>query len=101
MTLSRDLILHQLRAISEQLRADFGIVEIALFGSYAKGEEDVDSDINLLYKLEPGRHLGIAELFTLEELLKKSLEAEKIDLINQDFLNPLVQDHIESSLVYV
>ena len=41
-------ILVELRNISSELEDKFGIKKIALFGSYARGEANDDSDIDIL-----------------------------------------------------
>ncbi len=38
----------------------FGVVELAVFGSVARGEAGPDSDVDLLYVLAPDAGLGFA-----------------------------------------
>ena len=40
-----------LSAYKEQLRERFGVKEIGIFGSYVRGEQRVDSDIDILVEL--------------------------------------------------
>ena len=47
-----------LRAHKEDLRERFGVSSIAIFGSYARGEAAVDSDIDLLVVLDGEVHPG-------------------------------------------
>lgn len=50
---SREDILSFLRTNKEDLFAEFQIVRIGLFGSYASNEETVDSDIDLIVEFQP------------------------------------------------
>ena len=47
-----DRILNFLRAHRDDLRA-LGVVKIGLFGSYVRGEQNPDSDIDFLVQIEP------------------------------------------------
>jgi uncharacterized protein len=38
--------------------ARYGIARLLVFGSVARGTATPDSDIDVLYELEPGRRLG-------------------------------------------
>lgn len=44
-------------ALSELCRR-YGISRLDVFGSVARGEEGPSSDLDVLYELLPGRHLG-------------------------------------------
>jgi len=48
----------------------YGVDELSVFGSVARAEDSTDSDIDLLYVLEPGRHLGLA-INALEDELRE------------------------------
>ena len=41
-------ILDRLNKISERLKKNYNAEKVILFGSYARGEENVDSDVDLL-----------------------------------------------------
>ena len=40
-------VMDQIKAISERLKKDYHAQKVILFGSYARGEETADSDIDL------------------------------------------------------
>lgn len=70
-----------------------GVLKAALFGSTARGDATIDSDIDILIELEASKTLldlcGIK--IELEELLKK-----KVDLVTYGGINPLLKDNILS-----
>ncbi len=84
-----------------QLRKEFGIVRIGLFGSYARDEQTDKSDIDLLFELEEGRTLGFRHKLEVEKRLKKALGHRKIEFINSRYINPIVQYEMQKDLIYV
>jgi len=68
-------ILEILRKEKPYLEEQFGLISIGLFGSYAKGSERPDSDIDLLVELkEPRFDLLSGLLIYLEKKLGKPVE---------------------------
>ena len=70
----------------------YGVAALAVFGSVARSEDRVDSDIDLLYTLAPGRHLGFA-INALEDELQ-ALFGRKVDLVSKASLHRLIRDDL-------
>jgi predicted nucleotidyltransferase len=70
----------------------YGIAELSVFGSVARGEDRPDSDIDLLYVRVPGNDLGMA-YFSLQEDLEK-LFGRPIDLVPKDSLHRVIRDQV-------
>ena len=70
----------------------FGVAELAVFGSTAREEATRDSDVDLLYVMEPGRRLGFA-IDRLEDELAELL-GRKVDLVSKASLHPLLRDDV-------
>ncbi|MCB1030923.1 MAG: nucleotidyltransferase family protein [Acidimicrobiales bacterium] len=70
----------------------YGVAELSVFGSVARSEDRVDSDIDLLYTLAPGRHLGFA-INALEDELQ-ALFGRKVDLVSKAALHRLIRDDL-------
>lgn len=70
-----------------------------LFGSYARNEQDNESDIDLMVELDDmvGLYKFVGIQIGLEELLGK-----KVDLISTEGISPAIKPHIEKDkqLVY-
>jgi predicted nucleotidyltransferase len=77
----------QVRALGDQ----YGIRNIRIFGSFARGEARPDSDIDLLVEYVPGRNgFAFVEFCErVEELLGRS-----VDVVTEKSLHPLVRDAI-------
>lgn len=97
--LSRELILERLRTRRQALADEFGVAEIALFGSVARGEPGAGSDIDLMVVLS--RPLGW-DLVLLRDYLASLLGAP-VDLVVRNGLErrPGLWDQVRREMVYV
>ncbi len=78
----------RLREICER----YGIAELEVFGSVARGEARPDSDVDLLFVLRPDARLGFG-LFRLEDELAE-LFGRRVDLLAKDSVHHLLRDAI-------
>jgi len=81
-----------------QLRA-FGVRRIGLFGSFVRGEQRPDSDIDFLVEFEPGRKT-FDSFMELSFLLEKALK-HRIELVTVESLSPYIGPHILKEVEYV
>ena len=72
--------------------ARYGLAELAVFGSTARGEAVGDSDVDLLYVLAPGAQLGFA-INDLEDDLAQ-LFGRRVDLVSKKSLHRLLRDEV-------
>jgi hypothetical protein len=72
---------------------EHGAVRIALFGSFARGDADATSDIDLLVSFSSPR--GLFEIVQMERELSESME-RKVDLLTEGALSPYLRDRILS-----
>lgn len=72
----------------------YGVEELAVFGSVARGEPSADSDVDLLHVLAPGARLGFA-LNLLEDELAE-IFGRPVDLLSRKALHPLLRDTVEA-----
>ena len=83
------------------LEAEYGIRKIGLFGSYAKGEQTENSDIDLVAEFK--KPMGL-KFFELTNYLEKIL-GKKIDLLTPEGIDSIhfkkIADSIRESIVYV
>jgi predicted nucleotidyltransferase len=90
-------ILTLLEQNRSRLRA-LGVKKIGLFGSFVRGEQRPDSDIDLLVEFEPGQKTfdTFIELsFFLEEVLR-----HRIELATVESLSPYLGPHILREVEY-
>lgn len=75
-----------------------GVRRIGLFGSFVRGEQHHDSDIDLLVEFEPERKTfdRFMELsFFLEDLMQR-----RIELVTVESLSPYLRPHILREVEY-
>jgi len=71
-----------------------GITYLAIFGSQARGEENVDSDIDLLYKLKPGiTYFEFYDIIEqLREFFKKEIDAVPVEYLRESFREAIASE---------
>jgi predicted nucleotidyltransferase len=94
----KEEILNYLRAHQEEFKSKYQISKIALFGSYARGENREDSDVDIAIETK------LSDYFTLYDF-KESLENafhSKVDIVRlREKMNPALKHRILMDAVYV
>jgi hypothetical protein len=90
--MSRDEIIDILRGCREELRRDFGVESIALFGSAARGDAGPSSDIDILVDVQ--RPISLFRLVALQLRLQEILHAPKVDVVMRDAIFPGLRERI-------
>lgn len=89
--LRREEVIGILREKRPYLRDNFGVEKMGLFGSFARGENKKDSDIDIVIEF-----IGEKSLFDLARLkieLEDLLEI-KVDVLTYNSLHPLIRGKI-------
>jgi len=74
MILNKEHILEFLRKNREYLKQNFEVTSISLFGSFARGEETEESDVDLLVEIEkPTPHNVVGLQIYLEEQFSRTV----------------------------
>lgn len=87
-----DRVIATLREHAAELRLA-GVRHLALFGSVARGDCEVDSDVDLLVDLDPAARIGLIGLSALERRIA-GLLGERVDLVAEPIEAPRVRDRI-------
>jgi len=95
--ITKEEILKTLAEDKARLREQFKVRKLALFGSYARGDQREDSDVDILVEVDPS--IGL-EFVTLAESLEKSLKVP-VDLVSSRAVTPQAFKFIEPELIYV
>lgn len=75
-----------------EICARYGLSELAVFGSVARGDERPDSDVDVLFDLAPGVRLGFGP-FQLQRELADVFE-RPVDLLSKDSIHRLIRDQV-------
>ncbi|BBM68727.1 nucleotidyltransferase family protein [Rhodothermus marinus] len=74
----------QLRVLLPELRERFGVVSLALFGSYVRGQAGAESDLDVLVELDE-RPFSLLQFIELEQWLSDRLGV-RVDLVEKSAL---------------
>ncbi|NWF98275.1 MAG: nucleotidyltransferase family protein [Nitrospirae bacterium] len=82
----------------EDLKKEYGVKEIGLFGSYVRGEQKKISDVDILIELE--KPIGFVKFIKLENRISDMLGI-KVDLVTKNALKPYIGKRILQEVKYV
>lgn len=94
---TKEEILKVLAKDKPELQRRFKVSRMALFGSYARGDQQADSDVDILVEVDPS--IGL-EFVTLADRIEKLL-GMSVDLVSSRAVNSKAMKYIEPELIYV
>jgi uncharacterized protein len=95
--LSLEALLGILRKRKADFAAVYGVTEIGIFGSFARGEAKPDSDVDVVVKMEKP---DLFSMVHIKESLEKDLHCP-VDIIRfRERMNPFLKSRIEKEAVY-
>ena len=97
-TKTKENVLELIRSNQDKIRS-YGVRKLGLFGSFVRGEQKPESDIDLLVEFQQDKKSFdnfIQLAFFLEEILES-----RVELITIDALSPYIGPHIIKEVEYV
>ena len=89
--MTRDQVLHIIQAHREELRKDYAVKSLALFGSTARNEATENSDVDVL--VEFSRPVGMFHFLRVQRRLQDWL-GRKVDLVTRQALKSALRERI-------
>jgi uncharacterized protein len=96
---TREQILSFLAQNKNLFREKYHIVRIGLFGSYARGEQDISSDIDLLVEFEENTQDLYELKMQLKDVFLNKLGIE-VDICREKYIKPGIKKLILKETVY-
>lgn len=94
---SKEEVLQILKEAKPELARRYGLKRLALFGSYARGDQREDSDVDILVEVDPSIGLGFVDLADhLEELV-----GVRAEVVSSRAIKPRNWKVIEQELIDV
>jgi hypothetical protein len=93
-------ILQKLRAYFPEIKEQYQIKEMGIFGSYVRGENHENSDIDILIEFSPDIEFGLLTFCQLENKLSEKL-GKKVDLVTKNGLKPRLGEDILKEVIYL
>ena len=97
--LTSQAILIFLKENKETFRYRFGVRRIAIFGSYARGDQNEQSDIDILIDMLPETENIFDKRLELRELIKDHF-AKNVDICHEQALKPIFKDSVLQEAIY-
>jgi len=92
-------ILFYLTSNKKRLEKKYHLIKIGIFGSIARGEQNEQSDIDIIVEFENGTQ----NLFTLKQRLKKKIQSKfnlPVDICREKYIKPIFKQQILSETKY-
>jgi hypothetical protein len=97
--LTSEEIIRFLKRNKKNIQKEFHCREIGLFGSFARNEQNEDSDVDILVEYEP----GTPDLYTTEIQLKEYLQKQfnrKVDICSRKWIKPIFKKMVLNDTLY-
>ena len=88
----------RLAQLKPRLEQEYPISELGIFGSYARGEQESDSDLDILVAFD--KPVTLFDLVRLENELAEEFGIE-VNLVTKDSLKPRIETRVRDELVTV
>jgi predicted nucleotidyltransferase len=90
----------ELLRINSSLLREFSVVAVFLFGSSVRGEDRIDSDIDLIVEFDTHATVGLFEFVRLRDQLSMVF-GNPVDLVTPDAIHPALKQRIMQEAVRV
>ncbi len=84
-----------------QFQERYGLESLVLFGSYAKNNQQEESDVDLLYGVAPGNTMPLMRLQHLEQFISQLVQVHKIELVSKNHVEPIIELAIQKEGIVV
>jgi len=91
-------ILVYLQENKTQLKENYQLAKIGVFGSFARNEQNTQSDIDIIVEFE--KTPGMIKFIQLEEYLSNVLN-NKVDLVTVHSINSTIKEQILKEAIFV
>lgn len=86
------LNIETIKAKAVPILKNYGVNRAYLFGSFARGEQTEDSDVDLLVEYAPGVSKSIFKVVELKYELEEALQ-RKVDVVTEQAISPYIRPY--------
>jgi predicted nucleotidyltransferase len=98
--MTKDNIINYLKSKKDLFNKQ-GIINLGLYGSYARDEATSKSDIDIFYETNENFSMGLFAFSKFLDKLKSDLKVDNIDFVNLKSMNPIVKHYAKKDFIYV
>ena len=96
---TKEYILFSIKSFKPEL-SRFGIINVGLFGSYLKGEQSDQSDIDILIDFEADKE-NYDNYMAVCDIFEKFFKNERVEIVTKNGLSPYIGPGILKEVQYV
>ena len=97
MHLNKEIILQKLRVIKPSLEEKYNLTELALSGSYARDEQNTQSDIDIMVKMSTPDFRNYSSIYhSLEEMFPGAV----VQVVSRGAIRSQYFKYVEPDLLY-
>ena len=82
------------------LKQKYPLLSLGVLGSYSRGEETQNSDLDIVYETLPNTFLNLHNYLNLQKELSQITKV-KIDLVNKKYMNEVIWLTAKKDIIYV
>jgi predicted nucleotidyltransferase len=97
MDLNKEIILQRLRLIKPELAEKYNLIELALFGSYARDEQTAQSDIDIMVKMSSPDFRNYSSIY---HSLESAFPGTTVQVVSRGAIRPNYFKYVEPDLMY-
>lgn len=90
-----DVITEVQRKVIFKILGPYDPIKVWVFGSYARGENKSDSDLDLMVNL--GKRINLLDFIGIEQELSEALGI-KVDLVTEGSIDPMVKPYVDKDI---
>ncbi|MFC0878849.1 nucleotidyltransferase family protein [Saccharicrinis sp. FJH2] len=93
-------ILYYLATNKSRLEKEYHLIKIGIFGSIARGDQNENSDIDLIVEFKD----NTPDLYTIKQQLKTEIQSKfnlPVDICREKYIKPIFKNQILTEVKYV
>ena len=95
--MNREIVMQRLKQVKPELEKKYLLTELALFGSYARHEQQIDSDIDVMVRFAKPSYRS---LWNTTYILKDLFPGTRIQVVSKGGIKPKYFERIKDDLIY-
>lgn len=101
MSIEFETIKQKIAQNKEYLKKTYGVEEIGVFGSFARGDNDENSDIDIAIEINHNKAVvGFFEFARMERFLEELL-GRKVDLVTKRSIKPYIKERVLAQIIMI
>jgi predicted nucleotidyltransferase len=98
--MNKNEVLSSLEILKHNLKENYNVVKIGLFGSYSRNQENHNSDVDIIFEVDKEAKFSMFKYLKLNKLLEDTFHL-KVDLVRESNVKESLKPYIQKDVIYV